>query len=87
MTRIHLEYKDGFVEVRDASQHIRGIRRNDHGGRPFNVYVDDEAHNIDPHLLKSLYCIHHPQGDVYFENDDQYKVFQVESLLGAAGEY
>lgn len=87
MVKVYLEYKDGFVEEREVSHYIRGVRRMEHGGRPFNVYVESDREDVTPQTLNSLYQVHHPKGGVYFKGSEEFTIFKMEHLLGAAGEY
>lgn len=85
-TKFIFEYQDGFKEERVLPHGLfpRGIRRMDHGGRPWKVVVLGEVSNEI--LYKRLAYVLHPRASRtnirVFTDPEDIKVYELEQLLG-----
>lgn len=81
------EYQDGFKEERLLPYGLtpRGVRRMDHGGRPWSVVVLGEV--TEETLYRGLVYALHPRAPrdniKVFTDPEDIKVYQLEQLIGA----
>lgn len=85
-TKFIFEYQDGFKEERVLPHGLypRGVRRMDHGGRPWGVVVLGQV--TDEILYKNIDCTLHPRASRdnvrVITDPEDIKVYELEQLLG-----